>query len=353
MNVNRIIQVRDGETLHALREFLAAWWRRYALEALLAPVEVPARSTVVTQVIEDPLELAAVNPFAPVMLGNAAASIGEVARRYAGRHVAALLRPCELRTLIELRQQGRLPAEADAIIILGVDCLGTFPVDGYAQRVQARGIQAVTREALAYADEGGLSPQAFRTACQICTWPAPRGADLTLGVLGTNSGEYLLLIARDEATDARLELDAVTAGLATESQVVRREVAVGAVAAQRAKTRAHLGGATHDGQRFDDLGRVLSWFATCSLCGDCLDACPLYNGELSGLLGVHGARPPLAELVQVSRWLATCSGCGMCEVACGQNVPLMRLISSLSYQIQGALQHTPGDPARPLPWTSG
>ena len=352
MNVNRLIRVRDGDVVNALRQFLALWWRHYKLEALLAPVEVPTRSTVVTQVIEDPAGLAAVNPFAPLMLANTAA-IGEYAQRYAGRRVAAMLRPCELRTLVELRKQGRLPAEADEVVILGLDCLGTFPADGYARRMQERGAAEMMREVLIYADEGGLTPQDFRTACQVCSWPAPRGADLTLGVFGTNAGGYLLLIARDEAVDARLGLSVVTSGLATESQVVRREVAVGAVAERRAKARAQLESISHDEHPFGDLGRRLSWFASCCLCGDCLDACPLYNGELTGLLGVHGARPPLAELVDVTRWLASCSGCGMCEAACDQRVPLMRLISPLSRQIQGALHHTAGDPARPLPWASG
>ena len=353
MNINRLIRVRDGDALSALRQFLAAWWRHDKLEALFAPVEVPARSTVVSQVIEDPAGLAAVNPFAPVMLNNAAATIGDYARHYAGRRVAALLRPCELRTLVELRQQGRLPPEAESVIILGIDCPATFPADRYNERVQVEGVAAMTREALTYAGTGGFSPNQFRAACQVCAWPAPRGADVTLGVIGVNPGEYLLLIAHDEAIDARLGLEAVTAGLAAEPQVARREVAVGAVAGQRARVRANLESTAHDGQRFGDLGHVLAWFANCSLCGDCLDACPLYNGELSGMLGVHGAHPPLAELVDVSRWLASCSGCGMCEAACDHGVPLMLLISSLSRQIQGTLHHTAGDPVQPLPWASG
>jgi len=121
----------------------------------------------------------------------------------------------------------------------------------------------------------------------------------------------------------------------------------------RPDERGVVASCSYAARRFGDFGQALSWFATCSLCGDCLDACPLYNGELSGLLGVHGARPALAELVDVSRWLASCSGCGMCEAACDQGVPLMRLISPLSRQIQGTLHHTAGDPTRPLPWASG
>ncbi len=348
MNVNRFIQVRDGDTLGALREFLAAWWRRVELDALLVPVEQKQGATATSQVIEDPAELSVANPFAPLMLSNAAALIGDYAKRYRGRRVAAMLRPCELRTLMELKERQRLPGEANAVITLGVDCLATFPVDKYERRVQAQGVEAVTREALAYAAEGGFSPSEFRTACQICAWPAPLDADVTIGAIGVHPDQYLLIIARDAAVDARLRLAAVTDGLATEVQVVQREAAVGSVAEQRARARAHLENAGSERQRFGDLGSVLSWFANCSLCGDCLDTCPLYNGELSGMLGVHRERPPLAELVDVSRWLASCSGCGMCEAACNQDVPLMLLISSLSHQIQDGLHHHVGTPTQPL-----
>ncbi|MEW6568724.1 MAG: 4Fe-4S dicluster domain-containing protein [Chloroflexota bacterium] len=99
------------------------------------------------------------------------------------------------------------------------------------------------------------------------------------------------------------------------------------------------------------------WFAGCSLCGDCLDACPLYDGELSGLLGMgsarYGGRPLLAELVDVSRWLASCSGCGMCEEACSCGVPITLLIAPLADRMRQELHYTPGDPAQRLPRAMG
>lgn len=79
--------------------------------------------------------------------------------------------------------------------------------------------------------------------------------------------------------------------------------------------------------------RLLSWLAQCTLCGDCLDACPVYNGELANWLGAgsrhHSEHAPLADLVAVARWLTACSGCGRCEAACEQGIPLGLLVSAL------------------------
>ena len=152
-----------------------------------------------------------------------------------------------------------------------------------------------------------------------------------------------------------LRLGAVTDGIASEAEAVRREVAVGAIAGKRSKVHAEASKSVP--QRFNDAGSMLAWFAGCSLCGDCLDACPLYDGELGGLLGVGGTRyggqALFAELVDVSRWLASCSGCGMCEEACGSDVPLTLFISAVTHRIQEELYYAAGDPSQPLPWAPG
>lgn len=354
MNVNRIVEVRGSDPLAALREFLARWWRANRLDALLAPVELPNGSGVRTQVIEDPSALDRVNPYAPLMESNSATAIGKFSRDRPDGRLAAILRPCELRALVELRKRRHPPAAADKVTILGVDCLGTFAAEDYSECVRTHGPKRVTRQLLDYASEGDCSIRRLRTACQVCECPAPRGADLTIGAIGVAPDDYLLIVAPDEATDERLGLAEVAPIVAEESQVVKREVAVGAVAKKRAKARAEMTEAIP--LRFGDVGSLLAWLSRCTMCGDCLDACPLYDGELSGLLGGGtpraGGNALLAELVDVSRWLASCSGCGMCEEACTCSVPLTLILAALSNRIRDELVYRPGDPAQRLPWVA-
>jgi formate dehydrogenase (coenzyme F420) beta subunit len=356
MNVNRVLEVRDGDTLKALRQFLDTFWEHNGLDILLAPLESFDHSSVSIQQIENRRDLERVNPFAPVMMTNAARFTSQEIQDNRGKKVAAILRPCELRAFIELQKRKKISLDRDSVVILGVDCIGTFPMDVYSREKDARYLVAMTEDILRNAAEGALRPQQFRTACQVCDWPAPCGADIAIGSIGVSTDKYLLIIAQDEAIDARLGLDAAAQTKASEYQVSHRETVVGAIADMRSGVRKKLVEGVQGDYRFSDLASFLAWFANCSLCGKCLEACPLYEGEFGSLFGLPGtskpSRAPLAELVAMSRWLASCAGCGMCEQSCTCDVPLTLLISALSHRVRGEMQYRCGDPAQKLPWTS-
>jgi formate dehydrogenase subunit beta len=356
MNVNRILEVNNGDPVNTFQEFLAALWEQNEFEGLLAPVESPDQTGVAAQLLENVEALPRINPFAPVMRSNAARLTSQIVLEHPARKILAILRPCELRAFIEIQKRARITLEPHSVVILGVDCIGTFPGNEYCQNVDKYGAREVTRASLKNASEGGLRPQRFRTACQVCDWPAPCGADVTIGAIGVATDQHLLVIARNEAVDDRLGLKSVTSALATEYQVSHRETVVGAIADMRSGVRKKLVEDMHSSQRFNDFASFLAWFANCSLCGECLSACPLYNGEFSGLLGLRNGRnkevAPLAELVAMSRWLASCAGCGMCEETCKCEVPLTLLISALSHRVRGELHYRCSDPAQPLPWNN-
>ena len=354
MNVNRVIEVEREDPVHTLQEFLLNWWEAYQLETLLAPANTGDRDLVGTRVIQDRSDLGAVNPFTPVMLSNAARTADHYIQNHPSQRVGVILRPCELRVYNELRKRRTDPVDDNQAVIIGIDCLGTFLPENYRQMVAQRGAASILSETLLNAAEGGLRPQSFRTACQICDWPAPRGADLAIGAIGVNSTQFLLVIARDEETDQHLGLPGLTDHLASEYQVSHRETVVGAIADLRAAIRKNMVEELATSRHFGDLGSVMAWLANCDLCGKCLNACPLYDGELDALLGKpqprHAERAPLAQMVAVSRWLTSCGGCGMCEETCAQGVPLILLISALSHRIQGDLHYTSGDASKHLPW---
>jgi len=360
VNVSRVLTVQEGEAARAFQEFLCELWTLHGLEALLAPVVLPDRPRVGARVIRDPSELATVNPFVPLMHSNAASMTWQFIQKEKARRVAAVLRPCELRALVELEKRAALSgvpenteqavSDGKFIMVIGVDCLGTFLPDND----EVANLEDITRDTLRNAAEGGLKPQRFRTACQVCDWPAPRGADLVVGMIGVDNEKCLLLISADEETDAHLGLGAFNLQQADESLVSRRETVVGAIADTHAGLRRTLVDELSGDRRFSDLGSFLAWFASCDLCGRCLNACPLYEGELSSLFGKpradHAGYSPLEELVLLSRWIASCSGCGMCEETCVQDVPLTLLISALSHRIRSEMHYTAGDPTQPVPW---
>ena len=360
MNVNRVLEVQEGNATHTAQRFLSALWQKHQLDALLAPVSVAGQAGVTARVLRHPDELVSVQPFTPVMQGNSAAAAWRFIQEEKSGRLALLLRPCELRALVELSKRSAAPgdpllaSEADAdkcVLVIGVDCLGTYSQQEFLSVGELLGVEEVTRATLQNAFQGGLIPQSFRTACQVCEWPAPRGADIVIGTLGVDTEKTLLLLACDECLDSRLHLTELTDGPAPEYLVSRRETVVGAVADARLGYRKNLYEEIGSEGRFSDLGSFLAWFANCNLCGKCLKACPLYDGELDGLLGGEKSRSPLADLVLLSHWIASCSGCGMCEEVCGRDVPLMLVISSLSQRIRAEMHYTAGDKAQRLPWT--
>ena len=359
MNVNRILPVQNENTLKTLQDFLVAWWGRVGLDAMLAPVELPDHSAVTPQVIFDPAKLANVNPFAPVMLVNTATVIQDFVRDHPNQHLAVILRPCELRALIELRKRHRVyyqPVyggnEEESLILIGVDCPGTFSQEEYDQHLLSlqNGETEMLHVGLSYGKKESYVPHEVRATCQMCDSPAPLGADLVVGTIGIEPQGNLLLIARNEEVDGILRLQEGTDRMAAEQQVVCREVMVGKLVDQRTEIRSAL--MNQDLPK--DFTSILALFARCTLCADCLDACPLYDGELAGMLGAgdgrQNGRPLLSELIRVSRWLASCSGCGMCRESCQYGIPLTQIVTNLSHRIQHELHYRPGDPNQRLPW---
>jgi formate dehydrogenase subunit beta len=292
------------------------------------------------------------------MLSNGAAAVEEFIRDHRDQHLALVLRPCELRALreIEKRRPGLTrPTNRDGMLIICVDCPGTFPAAEYTRRLALHRAEAsMIRVGMNYRKQKTYAPEGIRFACELCNPCRPEDADVTIGTFGIVTEGILLVIARDEKTDQRLRLSDVTDGIAEEQQVEFRDIMLGKFAHTRADRRAELL-QTQQAQT-ENFSDLLAAFARCTLCAECLDACPLYNGELTDMLGVgqrhQGATPLLPELVRVSRWLASCAGCGMCQEACRNAVPLTSLITTMHLRIQQDLRYHAGNQAEALPWSA-
>ncbi len=341
MNVNRIMEVSEGNTLGAVQEFMASILNRNLVDALFVP-QTAADSTVSAALVSNPDAINHSNPFAPIMVANAARQVAEATVKQPDRHIGAVLRSCEIRALVELAKRGR--ANLANLTVIGIDCLGTFaPLDYMRKMLGAGGAAEMTTQCMQVAEEGEIACQT-RTACQMCERPAPRGADVTLGFIGVDATQELLVIAADESADTRLRLGEVTRRVATEREVVKREATLtNIIAKHSAYTERELAKLE---MSFGGLAGALTTLATCTECRSCLQACPLYDGELDdpslSLVGQLGA---------ISRWLVSCSGCGMCEESCPNGVPLAVVARALSRPLRAKFDYTPGRSLdEKLPW---
>jgi formate dehydrogenase subunit beta len=352
MNVNRIYPLGDVDTLTAMRKFLSTWWMTYQPHAMFAPLELEDEHNLAAQMIKDPIEMERVNPFAPFMPFNAAIQARQFIREHPGERLALMMRPCELRAYFELEKRDPITTETSEIVLIGVDCLGTFSKDEYHRRVEETGLRQVTDEVLRNASQGGWKSLPFRTACQVCDWGAPRGADMAISIIGVESDKHLLIILRNEEIDAHLGVSNIARELANEYQVSHRETMVGAIADTHTGMRRVLLDEMQEKCSFNELGCLLAWFASCTLCGDCLKACPFCQGE-SAVKGAQRSEGllSLADLVDISRRLTSCSGCGMCEENCPSHIPMALIFSALSHRIRDEIHYRAGDPAEKLPWT--
>jgi len=319
--------------------------------AVYAPLRTPAGG-VAPALVRDPRRLDEADPFAPVMLINGARALSALTVGEPPERIAAVLRPCEIRALVELVKLKQ--ASLERLIIIGMDCAGTYEISDYARLTQGGDDPAL--RLLTEAAQGhiaSLDGYALRPACRMCEYPSPGLAQITVGFIGVDG----LMIDMDEET-ARLLTPSwprIPAGdLSFRQDIVQR------LAAERARQR--------DRAMADFTGRVSSavalaaYFAACQRCHNCMVACPIcYCKEclfrtaamdrdatryvrLADRKGA--ARLPadtvLFHLTRLNHMSTSCVGCGMCESACPSDIPLTVLFRTVGARTQALFDYVPG-----------
>ncbi len=321
----------QGEPLKAVESFLVRLFERGTLDAMLVPLRVEGEAGVTPCIVEDAARLAAADPFAPLMTANGASLAVAYCQAHPERRLGAVLRACEVRALLALAARGA--ADPGHLLIVGVDCLGTFPAGDVSWRGD---LDALTGEALQFARQGGVAVYRYRPACQMCSAPMPEAADLTIDVLGLPARQHVMVTARSAALAERLALAAISDGPAPAALQRQHERMRGLVAGRRARARERILHALET-ELAGSVDALVEHLEGCAPCRACLAACPIYTAE--------SAQQPEAALTRelVTRWLASCAGCGMCEASCPRHLPLVAIFRSLQEQIRLAMGNPHGE----------
>jgi coenzyme F420-reducing hydrogenase beta subunit len=110
--------------------------------------------------------------------------------------IALVLRPCEIRALVELAKLQQ--ASLEHFLIVGLDCWGTYSVPDYLEKVaQGSKDSSVTADFLKEVTAGNL-PEQLRGACRVCQYPAAACADLAIQFIGEDINNQIRIVAQTE-----------------------------------------------------------------------------------------------------------------------------------------------------------
>jgi formate dehydrogenase subunit beta len=195
MSIQAILEVKDGDVLAALREFLWQLLDREIVDALMVPLELPSGDAIAQTLVKDADKLEKANPLAPVMMVNSANLVSNLTRRGNREKVGVVLKSCEMRALIELVKLQQ--ANLDNLLTIGIDCLGTYEVTQYAPLSKELGDGAgPSAGQLQAAKEGDVVPHdgyEFRAACQMCEYPIPMNVDINVALIGVDAATMIVL----------------------------------------------------------------------------------------------------------------------------------------------------------------
>jgi len=291
-------------------------------------------------------------PLYPVMPRNAGGLVSLFTQKgEVPEPVAIVLRPCELRALVELVKRNR--GNLKNLFIISSTCGGVYPtemsVTGELEKELPKYWDSIKKNDIA---------TGIRNVCQGCVEFVPYNADMTVAVVGGGGGDCEIYLNSDKAEEF---------AKGANGQVEDKEMPnIDGVREKRATARDKI-------YKDQDLGSLniegmVKVFGKCIGCRGCRTACPICYCELCTFdsestqykipekeLDRKGAVriPPGTVYYQMTRLphvTISCVGCGSCEDACPVGIPLGTIFKKVGEDVQGVFDYVPGkDVAEEIP----
>ncbi len=351
-----VIPVTDNDVLKATRDFLRSLMEKGVVEAIYVPLEAEG-GAVLPALVTDPTMMERANPLAPVMPINGARAVSALTGKHTPAKLAAVMRPCEIRALIELVKLQQ--ANVEGLTLIGVDCAGTFEVNDFAARRKAGAIDWAGYLGGLKGGTAALDGIPLRPACQMCVTPVAENCAVHIELLGSDLAAGIPLTLADEI--------GATLGLAETARGEGAAAIASALEARR-QTRAKELAAIRD--RMNAEGGLDELFASCIRCHNCMTACPICYCKTCLFKSASFDHAPdhyfntarrkgamrllsdtlLFHVTRMNHMSTSCVSCGMCTSACPSDIPVGAIFSAVGEQVQTAFAYTPGrDLAETLP----
>ena len=336
-----------GDPLGKIRDFIAQIWLETGLAGMLVTLIGGNEVRTTPRYINNVDLLNDVNPFQPLMEINVARLIPELLANHPDEKIGALLRPCEMRALIEMTKHSSFKVER--LLTISVDCLGTFPVDEYQWRSERiwnshpdqeinviNSSDELAHEALKFARQGGIVPYRYRSACQVCISPEAIQADINIHILGLPVRQQILVVLNDPETASHFNIKPHTDSGADSDLIVQHERIVSKKSEQYQRTLERINEGL--GELLPaNLDAVIHQLESCGDCQKCMDVCPICS--VVRPIRFSDGHYDRSDVV---RWLVSCAGCGMCEQSCPSHLPLSAIFAHIRSQLADEWEYFPG-----------
>ncbi len=340
-------KVKDKNILETLNQFFRSLIEKKIVDALLVTQKSQGKGYVQT-LVKNPGEINHVNPFAPVLIENSSKLVSYLSAWEPGQKIGVVLRSCEIRALIELVKFQQ--ASLDKLLIIGVDCIGTFEPSDY-KKIIDKGKEIEIKQLF----DQNLQDIEYnlRTACECCEYPVPTNANITVGFIGLDTNREILIQVADDNLREQLGMEKI-------SIPANREKEVSDLIAKRKKRKKEL--LQQLKNRFGNPTKLLKEFVMCRKCYSCRIACPIcYCKECVFLTPTFEHKPDqylrwadrkgkiklpyqtlLYHLTRLNHMVTSCIECGQCSSACPNNLPVFELFLKVGAEVQSIFEYTPG-----------
>jgi formate dehydrogenase (coenzyme F420) beta subunit len=344
----------------ALRAFLAFLLQSGKAGAVLSLDRMGEDNALIYSLITEVEELDSAVPLLPMMPSNAGKLLAELTELSPSPEpIAAVLKPCELRALVELRKLNQ--AHLENLLLISFTCGGVLPL---AMRDNGGVDEKMPqfRDALAK----GEIADGIRPTCRACEHPVPSGADLTVVLVGepVDDGTCTFLINSERGGEALEGFEGERTEVKPDSDALE------ALQTRRTNEARDLCAASETAA--PGLDGLISIFGRCLSCRGCSTVCPICYCELcyfsssveepnpskweAQLRHRRAVRvPPGTVRFHIGRMMhmaVSCVGCGMCSDVCPVGIPVATLFSMVGRSAGDVFSYVAGrDLEEDLPLT--
>jgi formate dehydrogenase subunit beta len=335
---------------NGLRELLSSLLKNKKISAVFALRKMNDTGAVSYHMFTKSNDLTEALPFYPIMPANAAKMIS----RYtllapSAEPIAVIVKPCELRALIELAK--RHQAHLENILIISTTCGGVLPLQTMSTNNLPERLPQY-RESI----KKGEIPADIRDTCKACEHFVPYNADIIVPLLGnTTIDEKCEVFLQSDQAEKMLE---GVEGKWGELQLDEKEFQ------DMRNSRATEKKKLFETTAIEDLGMsgLIHTFGRCIGCHVCSKVCPIcycglchfesetqeykppnYERELQRKKGLR--IPPGTIFFQLGRLIhmsISCVGCGQCSDVCPADIPVSTIFSKVGESVQKIYDYLPG-----------